>query len=262
MRKKIIAANWKMNKSFTEVQEFVKQLPIDEVTRYDHTQVILCVPFIYLQWCIEYFKHTQIAIGAQNVHDSEKGAFTGEISAIMLKSIGTTYCIVGHSERRQYFNETDSQIAQKIELLHKYSIIPIFCCGETLEQRNNDIHFNIVEKQLNSVIKNLSYDQMLKTIIAYEPVWAIGTGINATAYQAQEMHTYIRKIIQNNFNDKIAQNVIILYGGSCNSSNAHELFSCADVDGGLIGSASLNVYEFTKIVKIAQDIQKNLSIND
>lgn len=258
MRKKIIAANWKMNKSFTEVQEYVKQFPTTEATCYNHTQVILCIPSTYLQWCIEYFKHTQIAIGAQNVHDSEKGAFTGEISAIMLKSIGTTYCIVGHSERRQYFNETDSQIARKVELLHKYSIIPIFCCGETLEQRNNNVHFSIIEKQVNSVIKNLSDDQMLKTIIAYEPVWAIGTGINATAHQAQEMHTYIRKIIQSKFNDKITQNVIILYGGSCNSFNAHELFSCADVDGGLIGSASLNVDEFIRIIKTAQDIQNKI----
>lgn len=256
MRKKIVAANWKMNKTFDEVRDFIEQFPVDDVSRFSHTQVIICPPYVYLQWLVEKLASTPICIGAQNVAEFEKGAYTGEIAALMLRSIGVTHCIVGHSERRQYFAESDQKITTKVQILHQHSIIPIFCCGETLQQRDKNEHFQTVERQVNEVISQLDTHQMLRTIIAYEPVWAIGTGVHATAEQAQEMHSFIRQIIQQHFGTNVAQSTIILYGGSCNQNNAHELFSCPDVDGGLIGGASLSASEFANIIFIAQSIQQ------
>jgi triosephosphate isomerase len=188
-----------------------------------------------------------IAIGAQNVSEYEKGAYTGEISAPMLASMDVSYCIVGHSERRKYFGETDKQIALKIERLLENAISPIFCCGELLEEREAERHFEVVEKQIEEALFHFGEEEFSNIIIAYEPVWAIGTGKTATPEQAQEMHAFIRRVITNKYGEQVAENTTILYGGSFNAKNAKELFANPDVDGGLIGGASLIAKDFVTI---------------
>lgn len=249
MRKKIIAGNWKMNKTFQEADDLLGKL-IDKLDNkiQEGIEVVVCPPYPYLELATDLYHKKEIKVGAQNVADKGFGAYTGEVSAPMLRSMGVEYCIVGHSERRKYFNETDESLIEKVRLLLKYNIIPIFCCGELLKDREENKFFEVVDKQIKETLFKLEKSDFSKIVIAYEPVWAIGTGKTATPEQAQEMHSYIRKLISNNYDKETADKSTILYGGSCNSKNAEELFRNEDVDGGLIGGASLKDDEFYKIV--------------
>jgi triosephosphate isomerase len=251
MRKKVIAANWKMNEDYFEgITLFtdVIKLMRDEVT--GNQEVIVCPPFIHLYSLAELSKnYPQISIGAQNAHQSECGAYTGEISAKMIRSTGAEYVILGHSERRLYFNETDELVAKKIDTALLNNLKIICCIGETKEEREAVKQFDILEKQLTDGLFHLDKGQFKHLTIAYEPIWAIGTGITATAAQAQEIHRFIRKQVSSRYSGEIAENTTILYGGSCNSKNATELFSQEDIDGGLIGGASLKACDFVDIIK-------------
>ena len=245
MRKNIVAGNWKMNTSFHEaiaLIEDIKQIKINE-----NVEVIVNPPFVYCHPLAQLIKSTNIKLGAQNCSEHSSGAYTGEVSASMLQSIGVNYVIIGHSERRIYFNETNQVIAKKINEAIRSNLQPIFCCGEQLAERETNNHFNIIENQLEEGLFHLSATNFEKVIIAYEPVWAIGTGITATSNQAQEMHYFIRNLIATKYNTTIANNCSVLYGGSCNALNAKELFSEPDVDGGLIGGASLKATDFIEI---------------
>ncbi len=249
MRKNIVAGNWKMNKTFQEAEELISEL-VTGLEKSRHTcEVVVCPPALYIEMASDYgHEEGVIKIGAQNVSEYEKGAYTGEISAAMLKSMDVDYCIVGHSERRKYFGETNKQLALKIERLLENAIHPIYCCGELLEEREAGKYFEVVEKQIEEALFHFSKEEFGNIVIAYEPVWAIGTGKTATAEQAQEMHAFIRRIIRNKYDEETAENTTILYGGSCNAKNAEELFANPDVDGGLIGGASLIAEDFIKIV--------------
>lgn len=239
-----------MNKTFQEAEELIQEI-IDGLDNLDarNVDVILCTPFPYLEMATDYEKDSDFMVGAQNVSSFQKGAYTGEVSAEMLHSMQVEYCIVGHSERRKYFKESDEEIKLKIEQLLEFDIFPIFCCGETLEEREKGIHFDIVKKQIENSLFSFDPLDFGKIVIAYEPVWAIGTGVNATSEQAQEMHAFIRSLIVEKYGKEIAKNTPILYGGSCNSQNAAEIFSKPDVNGGLIGGASLKSDEFLKIIQ-------------
>ena len=252
MKNKIVAGNWKMNKTFPEAEELLVAIAegLDEVSL--ETEVVLCPPFLYLEMASDVSEESNFMVGAQNVSWAENGAYTGEVSAEMIKSAGADFCIVGHSERRTFFKETDDQLRKKVDLLIAQDILPIFCIGEQLADREANNHFHIVENQLKNGLFHLSNDQFEQVIIAYEPVWAIGTGLTATPAQAQEMHAFIRKKIEEKYGTQQAYNTYILYGGSCNAQNALELFSCNDVDGGLIGGASLKCEEFIEIIKAAE----------
>ncbi|MXV50222.1 triose-phosphate isomerase [Pedobacter sp. HMF7647] len=251
MRKKIVAGNWKMNQDyqsglslFSEVVNMVS----DEIT--GDQLVIVCSPFIHLNSLVQLKKAgVNVFIGAQNCHQEESGAYTGEISAQMLKSAGVEYVILGHSERRQYFEESDELLSKKVNTALKNGLKPIFCIGETLTERNASIHFDVVKAQLEKGLFHLSAEEFSSIILAYEPVWAIGTGLTATPEQAQEIHAFIRKIIAEKYGQQVADDTTILYGGSCNPKNANDLFSQADIDGGLIGGASLKSRDFTDIIK-------------
>ncbi|MFA7401571.1 MAG: triose-phosphate isomerase [Bacteroidales bacterium] len=257
MKNKIVAGNWKMNKTFPEAEELLVAIAegLDDMPL--ETDVVICPPFPYLEMAADVSEESNFSIGAQNVSDEKAGAFTGEISAAMIKSAGADFCIVGHSERRAYFKETDEVLAKKVKRLLEEDIIPIFCIGEQLAEREANHHFQVVEKQLTEGLFHLEAKDFERVVIAYEPVWAIGTGKTATPQQAQEMHAYIRAFIEKKYGAEIAYNTYILYGGSCNSKNALELFSCPDVDGGLIGGASLKVEDFIEIINAAETCIKN-----
>ena len=252
MRKKIVAGNWKMNLDynegltlFSEVINMVK----DEVT--GHQQAVVCSPFIHLHSLAQLAKgYNKVSIGAQNAHQAESGAYTGEISAKMLHSIGVAYVILGHSERRQYFGETNQLLAKKTDTALKHDLKPIFCIGETLEEREAGRHFDVIKTQLQEGIFHLSHEQFAHLVIAYEPVWAIGTGKTATSEQAQEIHAFIRIELAAKYNQQLAADTSILYGGSCNPKNAPELFAQPDIDGGLIGGASLKSRDFVDIIRV------------
>ncbi len=249
MRKKIVAGNWKMNKNFDEadelVSELIERLEKEELGR--DTTMIVIPPFPYLEMCTDYSHDSYFAVGAQNVNDNESGAYTGEVSAMMLESMEVEYCIVGHSERRAYYGETDALIAKKVDQLLKHDIKPIVCCGEVLEERENNKQFEVVKRQITDGLFHLDAEAFKNIIIAYEPVWAIGTGKTATPEQAQEIHAFIRGLIAEKYGKEIADETSILYGGSCKPSNAKELFANPDVDGGLIGGASLKAEDFMGI---------------
>lgn len=254
MRKKIVAGNWKMNKNIIEGMKLINCVleliasNCEMKSKYN-LYVILSPPFILLKDCYEKVKlQSKISVAAQNCHTEEKGAYTGEVSAEMIRSTGAEYVIIGHSERRAYFNEDNQMLAKKVDMALKNSLYPIFCCGEKLEHRNNNQHFDIVKTQLTEGLFNLNEDDFRKVVIAYEPVWAIGTGVNATSEQAQEMHHYIRGLVNEKYGSSVAEDTSILYGGSCNAKNAKELFANPDVDGGLIGGASLIAEDFVKII--------------
>ncbi|MEJ2595015.1 MAG: triose-phosphate isomerase [bacterium] len=247
MRKKIVAGNWKMNKSFAEAEELVADIAGQLENKNLDCEVLVCPPALYLEMATDYAEESLLHVGAQNVSQHAQGAFTGEISASMLESIDVEYCIVGHSERRQYFGEKEDVLSEKVSRLLDHGIKPIYCCGEVLKEREDERHFDVVREQLLNGVLDLTEDEFSNVIIAYEPVWAIGTGLTATPGQAQEMHDFIRSLIAESFNDEVAENTTILYGGSCNAGNAAELFSQKDVDGGLIGGASLKAAEFVKI---------------
>jgi triosephosphate isomerase len=249
MRKNIVAGNWKMNLGFDEAEDLIDQIN-EELETFDaKPTIILCPSYPYLELTSDMAEEGLFSCGAQNVAQWNNGAYTGEISAQMLDTIGVEYCIVGHSERRKYFKETSEEIAHKVDRLMENDIIPIFCCGEALEQREAGNHFEVVENQIKESLFHLSEEQILDLVIAYEPVWAIGTGKTATSQQAQEMHAHIRSLLEKKYSKEIAQEISILYGGSCNSKNAKELFANKDVDGGLIGGASLKKDDFIAIVK-------------
>ncbi len=245
MRKKIIAGNWKMNKTPKEAVELVHHLKYKVNT--DKVDVVFCVPAIDLIPVADELKDTNISVGAQNMHFKDSGAFTGEISADMLIETGIKYVIIGHSERRQYFNETDETVNKKVLQAIEKGLTPIICVGETLEQREKGITVDFVRIQVRSALKDVTAEEAQNIVIAYEPIWAIGTGITATSEQAQEVCSAIRKVIGEIYNDDVADKIRIQYGGSVNGSNAAELFSMADIDGGLVGGASLKD-DFSNIV--------------
>ncbi|MEF2620243.1 MAG: triose-phosphate isomerase [Clostridia bacterium] len=246
MRKKVIAGNWKMNMLPNETINFIEGL--SQEIKNVKNEIILCVPYTDLFYALLTAQNTNIKIGAQNMHWKEKGAYTGEISGQMLKSIGVEYVIIGHSERRQYFAETDETVNLKVKSALENNLKPIICVGETLEQREHGETEKIIESQIKLALKDLTKEQIRAIIIAYEPVWAIGTGKTATPEEANNVIKYIRKQIKELYNEEIAENIIIQYGGSVKASNAEELFNMSDIDGALVGGASLNCKEFSEIV--------------
>ncbi|WP_133777305.1 triose-phosphate isomerase [Pedobacter nutrimenti] len=249
MRKKIVAGNWKMNLDYAEgVSLFSEIVNMVRDEQKGEQLAVICAPFIHLN-SLSKLGGTTVKIGAQNCHQNESGAFTGEISAKMIKSVGCEYVIIGHSERRQYFAESDELLAAKTSAALKNNLIPIFCIGETLDERNNGSYFDVIKTQLTGGVFGLSAEEFSKVVLAYEPVWAIGTGLTATSEQAQEVHAYIRKEIAAKYGEELAEKTTILYGGSCNPKNAAELFAQKDIDGGLIGGASLKSRDFVDIVK-------------
>jgi len=250
MRAKIVAGNWKMNKTFSEAEELLQDIS-DQLEGEDFRDIyiVVCPPAIYLEMANDFAEDAEFYTGAQNLSEKDSGAYTGEISAAMIRSAGADFVIVGHSERRANFNETDELLRIKVQQAVKNHLVPIFCCGEVLAERNQGKHFEIVRKQLEIALFDLDAEDFRRVVIAYEPVWAIGTGVNATPEQAQEMHAFIRKLIANRFGKVAAEETSILYGGSCNEKNAPELMSQPDVDGGLIGGASLKAESFMGIVK-------------
>lgn len=249
MRKKVVAGNWKMNTDYAEgVSLFSEIVNIIRDEKKGDQIAIICAPYIHLNSLSKLGGET-VKIGAQNCHQNESGAYTGEISAKMIKSVGCEYVIIGHSERRQYFAENDALLAEKTKIALSNNLLPLFCIGETLDERNNGNFFEILRGQLENGLFDLNPEDFSKVIIAYEPVWAIGTGLTATAEQAQEVHEFIRAEVSEKYGEEIAENTSILYGGSCNPKNAAELFAQKDIDGGLIGGASLKSRDFADIVK-------------
>ena len=246
MRKKVIAGNWKMNKLPNETITFFEELaPLVKNTK---NEVIICAPYTDLFYAILSAQNTNIKIGAQNMHWEENGAYTGEVSPQMLKSIGVEYVIIGHSERRQYFAETDETVNKKVKAAHNVGLKPIVCVGETLSQRESGKAKEIVTNQIKSGLKDLTKNEIMSTIVAYEPIWAIGTGKTATKEDANETIKWIREELEKIYGKENADKVIIQYGGSVKSENAKELFEMSDIDGGLVGGASLKPDEFAKIV--------------
>lgn len=245
MRRKVIAGNWKMNKSPSDVVDFMSTFP--ELVKDTENEVILCVPFIDLMEAIKLANGTNVKIGAQNVHFKDNGAYTGEVSPKMLKDIGVQYVIIGHSERRQYYNETDESVNLKLKSALAHGLKPIVCVGETLEQREAGITKEFVTNQVKFALKDIEKDKLKNIIIAYEPIWAIGTGKTASSEDANEVCKWIRDEIRN-LHGSVADDIIIQYGGSVKSTNAKELFEMSDIDGGLVGGASLEPDEFSKIV--------------
>ncbi len=246
MRKKVIAGNWKMNMLPNETISFIEELA--PLVKNTENEVVLCVPYTDLFYALLTAQNTNIKIGAQNMHYEENGAYTGEISGKMLKSINVDYVIIGHSERRQYFNETDETVNKKIKSAFRDGLKPIVCVGETLEQREAGKTEEIITKQTELALDGLTNEQVQNTIIAYEPIWAIGTGKTATKEDANNSIKAIRNKIEQIYGQMVSNEVIIQYGGSVKSTNAKELFEMSDIDGGLVGGASLKAEEFSKIV--------------
>lgn len=250
MRKQIAAANWKMNNTLEEGKTLLNEIINSDVQLTDNQIAIFAVPFPYLISADQQVGgKSNMFIAAQNCHNKIAGAYTGEVSVDMLASINIHYCLVGHSERREYFAESNQQLAEKVDRCLSKGITPIFCCGEPLAIREEGIQNDYVAVQLNESLFHLDAEAIQKVVIAYEPIWAIGTGKTATAAQAQEMHAHIRSVLANQFGEDVAANVSILYGGSVKGSNANEIFSQPDVDGGLVGGASLIATEFVQIIK-------------
>ncbi len=249
MRKNIVAGNWKMNLKRDEgldlINDVINLLPSD-----NKVEVVFAPSFIHLykvnKMCLNLDK---VNTASQNVSKEERGAFTGEISAEIIRSANVKYTIIGHSERREYFKETNEDLKQKVDVSLENNLEVIFCCGESLDQREEEVHFNWLKSQVSESLFHLSSDDFRKIIIAYEPIWAIGTGVTASSDQAEEIHKLIREIITQKYGNEIANNTSILYGGSCNPANAREIFSKDNIDGGLIGGASLNAESFVEIIK-------------
>ena len=253
MRKLFIAGNWKMNQGPEDTASFFKTLANAKTSEIDKIDAAVCPPFVSLQEAEKGMKSVSgVRIGAQNLHTEENGAYTGEVSATMLRELSCDYVITGHSERREYFGETDEVICKKNQKALEHGITPITCVGEVLDQRKSDRQYEVVEKQVTGVLKEFSKEQAETTVIAYEPVWAIGTGETATPEQAQEMHQFIRGILGKMFGEQTAEKIRILYGGSMKPANAEELLDQPDVDGGLIGGASLKADSFNELLEIAQ----------
>jgi len=251
MRKKVIAGNWKMNNDLNGTVSLISDLKKELNGKNLETEVIICPPFTSLETAFTVLKDSTIKLGAQNMHFEESGAFTGEVSVSMLKSVGCEYVILGHSERRTIFNESDQVINKKIKTAIKFGLKPIFCIGETLEEREKGITFKVVETQVQNGLKDFSESDLSNLIIAYEPVWAIGTGRNATPEQAQEVHQFSRGLISKLYSSNFARQLVIQYGGSVKADNAKELLSQPDIDGALVGGACLKADSFAKIIYAA-----------
>ena len=247
-RKKIVAGNWKMNMTIDESNDLINELK--EVSE-NNVEIKIAPSFTNLHYAISLLKNSGIEVIAQNVHSEKRGAYTGEISTEMLKSIGVNTVIIGHSERRKYFNETDTILSKKVKAALENSLNVIFCIGEELSERESGNHFEIIKNQLTNALIDLKNSEIKNIVIAYEPVWAIGTGMTANNHQIQEMHVFIRELIHKKFGNEIADYIRILYGGSVKPNNAKEIFSLNDVDGGLIGGASLNFSDFHSIINAA-----------
>ncbi len=249
MRKKIVAGNWKMNTTLQEGVQLAKNVNDILAKNAPKCTVILGTPFIHLTEVVKVVDAKNIKVAAENCADKEKGAYTGEVSAAMVKSTGAQYVILGHSERRTYYGETDAILKEKVDLALANGLLPIFCIGEVLEQREANKQNEVVKAQVENALFHLSAEDFGKIVLAYEPVWAIGTGKTATSAQAEEIHAYIRSVIAAKYGKEVADNTTILYGGSCKASNAKELFAQPDVDGGLIGGASLKAEDFYGIIE-------------
>ena len=248
MRKKIVAGNWKMNNTLEEGIVLAGQInDLVEKTELNGVDVVIGTPFIHLSE-VNKIVSNKIGVAAQNCADEKSGAYTGETSVSMIKSTGSKYVILGHSERREYYGETSAKLVKKVSLCLESGLTPIFCFGEVLEERQSEKHFDVVKSQIAEGLFNLSAEDFGKVVLAYEPVWAIGTGVTASSDQAQEMHAFVRKTLVAQYGQEVANNTSILYGGSCKPSNAKELFANADVDGGLIGGASLAAEDFMGII--------------
>jgi triosephosphate isomerase len=247
MRSKIVAGNWKMHKNAEETEDLLNDL-IDKLPNDKEAEIIVAPTFVNLSSAVGHLEFTNIQVAAQNMHQAESGAYTGEISASMLKSIGVNTVILGHSERRSIFHETDSIIALKVDTALKHDMRVIFCFGEELKDRQNKQHFNVVENQLRDGLFHIQKSSWENIVLAYEPVWAIGTGETASPEQAQEMHEFIRETVRKSFGSDVAEDLTILYGGSVKPDNAKEIFGKPDVDGGLIGGAALKAEDFAAIV--------------
>lgn len=248
MRKTIIAGNWKMNNNHEQAGTLVQAL-VEKVNDVEDVEIVVCPPFTSLAVARDLVENTNIVLGAQNMHWEEKGAYTGEISANMLLTLGCRYVILGHSERRTYFHETDEIVARKTQAAIDSGLTPIVCVGETLKERESGVTESVIKKQVEGALQSLSADEFNGTVIAYEPVWAIGTGLTATSDQAQDVHSLIRELIAGIFGDEIATVTRIQYGGSMKPGNAGELLSMKDIDGGLIGGAALDAVSFEGIIR-------------
>ncbi len=246
MRRPFIAGNWKMYKTLSEARAFAEQFK--EIYVKNDIRVAVCAPYTHLAVLCEAFKGTGIAVGAQNMHFEDEGAFTGEVSANVLKEIGVLYCIIGHSERRQYFAETDESVNKKLHKAFEKGLLPILCIGETLAEREAGKEHDVVRGQLTADLQGLSCSQIAELTIAYEPIWAIGTGKTATPQQANEMCGFIRDVIEELYDDKAACEVTVQYGGSVKPSNATEIMNMEEIDGALVGGASLNPFDFLEII--------------
>lgn len=246
MRIPFIAGNWKMYKNIKEAAEFAREFKTNYVA--SDVQVAICAPFTQLPVLVEAFKGTGIKVGAQNMHFEEQGAFTGEVSGAMLKEIGVDFCIIGHSERRQYFGETDETVNKKLHAAFRYEILPILCVGEVLKDRDEGRALSVVAAQTEAALYGLTAEQVERLTIAYEPVWAIGTGRTATPGQADEMCGHIRSVIAGLYGEDVSDKVVIQYGGSVKPDNATELMNMYEIDGALVGGASLSPDDFMKIV--------------
>lgn len=248
MRKNVIAGNWKMNKVLSEANEFVDEV-IGKVPNSDNVEAIVCAPFVYLPSLVEKAKGTNLKVAAQNMHFEENGAYTGEVSPVMLKDLGVTHVVLGHSERREYFAETDETVNQKTVAAFKHGLTPIVCVGETLEQREANETMSLVEDQVEKAIAGLSNEQVAETIIAYEPIWAIGTGKTASSEEANEVCKHIRNVVSAVTSAETADKVVIQYGGSVKPANIEELLAQSDIDGALVGGASLEAESFLQLVE-------------
>lgn len=252
MREKLIAGNWKMNNDIEESLKLVESFKSMSKDFDDRVTVLVCPPFTSLFSVKEALKGYNIKIGAQNMHYEDKGAYTGEVSPIMLKNMGVEYVIIGHSERRQYFNEVDESVNKKLKAALEYDIIPIVCVGETLVQREQGIEKETVKNQIVKSFENIEHNNAKKIVVAYEPIWAIGTGKTATSKEANDMAAYIRSCIAEIYDNQVAQTIAIQYGGSVNGNNANEILNQEDIDGALVGGASLKADEFLKIINYAK----------
>jgi triosephosphate isomerase len=249
MRKKIVAGNWKMNMELTEGLKLAESVDTYFRLKPSKAEVVLCTPYIHLAGVSQILKDGKVCLGAQNCSSEPSGAYTGEISPAMILSTGAGYVIIGHSERRSYYHEDNTILNRKTKLALSTGLKVIFCCGEVLGERESGKYFDVVRNQIENGLFNIPAEDMKNVVVAYEPVWAIGTGLTATPEQAQEMHQFIRGLFSEKYGKEIADNLTILYGGSCKPSNAAEIFSKPDVDGGLIGGAALKKDDFTAIVE-------------
>ncbi|MEO8711732.1 MAG: triose-phosphate isomerase [Parafilimonas sp.] len=249
MRKQIAAANWKMNLTIDKAEALLNDILSAQINLSEDQQAIFAVPSPYLQMAQQKINTKNFFIAAQNCYSKKSGAYTGEISVEMLQSLHIKYVVIGHSERREYFEESNQFLAEKLNIVLEYNLTPIFCCGEPLRIRDAETQNDFVSKQLEESLFHFSADDVQKIVIAYEPIWAIGTGKTATSEQAQEMHKFLRKVLADKYGNAVADNISILYGGSVKAANAKEIFSQPDVDGGLVGGASLIAEEFVSIIK-------------